>query len=350
VSEQHLAGGVSSVSLADTSFTHIRCRISDNPVNYELFADDFESSGDAGNVASAPYPVGSWHHQGWAGWSTEGSATSVDVGEFNGVAGREMRIGWGYDEVVTLYSTPVPVHAGQTYTFRGRWEIGNVVDVPRGFIAGIAEFSADDGSLVQRLTPDSLVFGNTNAPTIGETGVFSISLSPAELVAAGVSAGNRIGVFFHHDDGGVLYDDSHPLKNDVYYIDNVELAMDIDGMFGQWQINYGVSGASNDPDRDGLDNLAEFGLGGNPTNPLSLGHPPTFGNSSNVFHYVYPRRLNSGLSYWLETSDNLLSNDWKTSGYVELPMVGKLDPDFEAVTNEIPSIGNQTFIRLKISE
>jgi hypothetical protein len=31
-------------------------------------------------------------------------------------------------------------------------------------------------------------------------------------------------------------------------------------------------------------------------------------------------------------------------------MVGKLDPDFEAVTNEIPSIGNQTFIRLKISE
>ncbi len=320
--------------------------------NNAILFDDFETSVDSGDVTDPPYPVGVWHHQGTNEWERDSQPadTSVHIGDYNGVAGNEMRIGWGYDEVVTLYSTTTPIDTNRTYTFSGDWEVGNTLDVPRGFIAGLAEFSASDGALVQRLTPDALVFGNTNAPTIGETGVFSISLSPVELVAAGVAAGNRIGVFFHHDDGGVLYDDSHPLKNDVYYIDNVVLAMDIDGMFGQWQINYGVSGASNDPDLDGLDNLAEFGVGGNPTNPLSVGHTPTIVNLSNVFRYVYPRRLNSGLSYWLETSDNLLSNDWKTSGYMELPMVGNLDPDFEAVTNEVATTNNQAFIRLKISE
>jgi hypothetical protein len=227
VSEERYEGepALMQFSLSDTSFTHVRYRISDGVTGYELFADDFETSVDLGDVATAPYPVGAWHHQGGQEWMIDSSGpdTSVDVGEFNGIAGNELRIGWGYDEVVALYSTPAPIHTGQTYTLRGRWEIGNVLDMPRGFIAGLAEFSADDGSLVQRLTPDSWVFGNTNAPVAGEKGIFEVTLSSAELVAAGTAPGNRIGIFLHHDDGGDLYDDSHPQKNDVYYIDNVSL-------------------------------------------------------------------------------------------------------------------------------
>ena len=323
------------------------------PVTSEFFSDDFESSADAGDVAAAPYPVGVWHHQGSEEWMIDSSSadTSVEIGNYNGVTGEELRLGWGYDEVVTLYSTPVAIDTNQTYVFRGEWEIGNVLDSPRGFIAGFAEFSASDGSLVQRLTPDTWVFGNTIAPVIGETGTFEVILGPTDLDAAGTSPGNLIGVFFHHDDGGDLYDDSHALKNDVYYIDNAVLqTVDTVIMFEQWMLNYAVSDALADSDGDGLDNLSEFALGGNPADPSSQGRFPMFGKHSDVFRYVYPRRRNSGLSYWLETSDNLISNDWKTSGYVELPMVGNLDADFEAVTNEIPTTNTHTFIRLQIEE
>jgi hypothetical protein len=94
VSEEQYAGegSVLPLEFEAESFTHIRCRISDAPTGYELFADDFEIPADAGNIGSAPYPVGSWHHQGSAGWSIEDAAASVEIGEFNGIAGNELRI------------------------------------------------------------------------------------------------------------------------------------------------------------------------------------------------------------------------------------------------------------------
>ena len=64
--------------------------------------------------------------------------------------------------------------------------------------------------------------------------------------------------------------------------------------------------------------------------------------------FVYPRRIDSGLAYWLETSTNLVSNSWTNSGYAELPMNGTIDADFEAVTNTVPATDSQTFIRLRV--
>ncbi len=358
VSEQHYThdSATLQLSLGDTSFTHVRCRIPGSPACYELFADDFEASVDAGNVASAPYPVGSWHHQGTVEWRTEGSDTSVDIGEFNGVAGNEMRIGWGYDEVVTLYSTPVPIYTGQSYTFRGRWEITNVVDVPRGFIAGLAEFSAEDGALVQRLTPDSQVFGNTNNPVVGDSGTFEVTLGAAELAVAGTTPGNVIGVFLHHDDGGDLYDDSHPLKNDVYTIDNVSLgANGAVTMFDQWMVNHKVVGALVDSDADGLDNLSEFALGGNPTNADAAAILPVFGIvpdlGTNWLEYVYRRRndyIDRGLDYAIETTTNLISNDWNTNGVTEIG-TALIDEEFDSVTNRVSTEEHAgQFLRLKV--
>jgi len=120
--------------------------------------------------------------------------------------------------------------------------------------------------------------------------------------------------------------------------------------FEAWSLLYGVSGSTNDPDGDGLDNLREFGLGGDPTNGLHTGHAIAYGKAGGGMGYVYPRRKDSGLAYWLETSTNLISNVWTNNGYTELPMVGAIDPDFEAVTNQIPTAMDETFIRLRIEE
>jgi hypothetical protein len=320
--------------------------------NSALFADNFEISADAGDILSPPYPVGIWHHQGTNTWSRDDSSgdTSVQIGDYGTLSGREMRIAWGYDEAVTLVSTAAAIDTNRTYTLTGSWEMDSAPFLPLGFIAGFAEFSAADGSLVQRLTPDSLVFGDTNAPASGDTGTFAVELTPVDMTGAGITPGNTIGIFFHHDDDGVLYSESSSEKGDVYLVDDVVLAVDIDGMFGQWQFNYGVSGATADEDGDGVDNLHEFAYGGIPTNPASIGHLPVFGAESNGFRYVYPRRMNAGLLYTLETCDNLISNNWTAGGYTELPLKGSINADFEAVTNEIPVAADETFIRLHIED
>ena len=49
-----------------------------------------------------------------------------------------------------------------------------------------------------------------------------------------------------------------------------------------------------------------------------------------------------------ETSTHRMSGSWTDSGYTELPGTGTIDADFESVTNEISTVNDQTFIRLRI--
>jgi hypothetical protein len=122
--------------------------------------------------------------------------------------------------------------------------------------------------------------------------------------------------------------------------------------YDAWALGYGLIGpaaaATHDGDWDGLANLYEFGLGGNPTNGSDTGHPPRWSRNAGDMTYVYPRRLDSGLTYWLETSTNLVANDWTNSGYVELPETGTRGTDFETVTNTVPVTTSEGFLRLRI--
>ena len=110
--------------------------------------------------------------------------------------------------------------------------------------------------------------------------------------------------------------------------------------------SYQLTGS--DDDFDGLDNLAEFALGGNPTNPADQGYAIWFGSAGSIFHYVYPRRKNSGLLYMVETTTNLVSGVWTNAGLVELPAAGELDTQFDMVTNELSIFGANQFLRLHI--
>ena len=333
-----ITGRVSAVFDATTS------------TNGALLFDDFETSTDAGDVTAPPYPVGVWHHQTDMSWARDesGTDTSVQIGEYGNLSGNEIRLGWGYDEVVSLYSTADAIDPDRTYTLSGKWEMDSSPFLPLGFIAGLAEFSASDGSVVQRLTPDTLVFGNTNSPSLGETGTFSLVLTPADMADAGIAPGNRIGIFLHHDDDGVLYSEHGSEKGDVYLVDDVLLEVELDGLFDQWTLNYGVSGAATDSDGDGLDNLSEFALGGNPADPAHKGNVPSIGKSGDGLLYVYPRRKNSGLIYWLEGSTNLITGTWTNLSAVEFPNPGNLNADFESVTNHVSTEEDQSYIRLRV--
>ena len=129
--------------------------------------------------------------------------------------------------------------------------------------------------------------------------------------------------------------------------------------FTDWAEEYGLRGAdalsTNDYDGDGLGNLYEYGLGGDPTNPSSQGILPTFGTDgggTNGFRYVYPRRSDpaSGIAYHLELTTNLVSGVWTNAGY-ETVGAGPIDSEFDAVTNRIPAAAeDEQYIRLIIEE
>lgn len=111
--------------------------------------------------------------------------------------------------------------------------------------------------------------------------------------------------------------------------------------------------------RDGGDRptFYEYACGGVPTNTASSGYPMTADllqesgtNWLEVVH-AHRRNLEGNLSYVLETSSNLLPNDWKIGSAIKLPMTGTLDAEYEAVTNRIDTTGKTNeFIRLRIEQ
>ncbi len=125
--------------------------------------------------------------------------------------------------------------------------------------------------------------------------------------------------------------------------------------YADWARAYDLAGGeTDDDDNDGLPNLYEYAVGGNPTNAGDVGFASTTAvfaiGGTNWFEYVYPRRKGvSGLAYRLELSDDLTSTNWVSGGYIEIPPAGNLDAEFEAVTNRVDTTGTQKkFIRLGI--
>ena len=130
--------------------------------------------------------------------------------------------------------------------------------------------------------------------------------------------------------------------------------------FDAWKAEYGLEGSdaesSADPDGDGLDNLYEYALGGDPTNAANQGIPATYCFSSDAsgawMDYVYPQRSDpdSGIAYHIEVNDDLVFGDWVNANY-EVVGTGTIDSEFDSVTNRIPTDSkDEQFVRLIVEE
>ncbi len=173
--------------------------------------------------------------------------------------------------------------------------------------------------------------------------------------AVAISGGHNIsqnGIAFSPD--GKLLAMPNPDGADMMSVYNI--VVHAPSPFHNWIGEYGLGGADAaadaDPDGDGLDNIYEFGLGGDPTNTADQGMSPSFtaeGGAGSVT-YVYPKRLDSGLVYRLEINDDLVYGDWLDSGYTVVG-TGSIDSEFDAVTNQVSTaVKNEQFIRLIIEE
>jgi len=121
---------------------------------------------------------------------------------------------------------------------------------------------------------------------------------------------------------------------------------------GGWGVNIGSE--TNDYDLDGLSNLYEFGLGGDPTDPSDLGTSPAFAvaevGGSNVFGYVHPQRSDpdSGLTYSLALATDLVAGSWVTNAGYAITGTNVTGGTLDFVTNATDTVESQKYIRLII--
>ncbi len=136
-----------------------------------------------------------------------------------------------------------------------------------------------------------------------------------------------------------------------------------DSRYAAWLDAYPGLGAStnltDNPDGDLLDNLSEYALGGDPTDGNDVGNKSTFqaleDGGANYLEYVYAERTdnataNRGLTYFLETTTDLIIVPWANAGYVELGTgIEVFAPGFDAVTNRVSTdVESKRFIRLQV--
>ena len=146
------------------------------------------------------------------------------------------------------------------------------------------------------------------------------------------------------------------------YIDNLWVTSDLLTpvlLYNDWALGEGLTESNNaygqNPDGDGLDNLAEYGLGGQPTNPANQGIASTYGTmeegGTSWMTYVYARRSDydlRGLDYHLETTPDLIYSAWTNDNY-EVAGIGEPGGGFDYVTNRVSTdVENEQFLRVGI--
>ena len=156
--------------------------------------------------------------------------------------------------------------------------------------------------------------------------------------------------------GGVFYNNNLGQM----FADNFSVtspgAIEPPSIYDQWKKDYGISGEAptDDHDLDGLANVYEYGLGGDPTNAADQGTSPTYSfeesGGTNWLAYVYPRLLDPvGIDYYLELTGNLVVSAWTNDGYF-VGGTGSFNGEFDAITNMISTDPETTFVRLIIEE
>jgi hypothetical protein len=124
--------------------------------------------------------------------------------------------------------------------------------------------------------------------------------------------------------------------------------------FGQSD-NEGVSLDTADPDFDGRSNLAEFALGSDPNASDSSGvgsitSVAGFGPTGGTFFFNYTRSklATADVSYQVEWSDSLTTNDWHTTDVSESQVVTNGDTQQVQVT--VPrGTASHRFVRLRLT-
>jgi hypothetical protein len=111
-----------------------------------------------------------------------------------------------------------------------------------------------------------------------------------------------------------------------------------------------IGSETNDYDGDLKDNFYEYVFVGDPTNFAITGISPVFESSDAGLLLIYAQRANdASLKYELEACTNLVSGSWTNFDYV-VQGTNDTGGEFNEVTNRIPVVDPQLFIRLNVNQ
>jgi hypothetical protein len=277
--------------------------------NTALFGKTFSLTAAAANENSATAPITIWHNDGGLVAVQGQNSGRIDGA---GLATQNLeRLTWTLSGDVTLDFTGFSyanAHPANGVVQLSDWDT-EVLYGPYGVSAG-KQIIASDG--------------------------FSIGAGQGLVFAAVTNTTDGLGL------GGVSFDISE--SQALIYIN--------------WAAAYGlIGGMTDDDDLDGLDNLYEFAVGGNPTNgSVAPAYMPTGSliesSGSNVLQYVYTRRqpVPVDMQYYCEvSSQGLILPNWADAGYT-VTGEADADPGFRTVTNQTAVVEDLKFIKLTVEQ
>jgi autotransporter-associated beta strand protein len=244
------------------------------------------------------------------GTSTYTGNTAINDGVFGGSASLAGNLSFA-DAAKLVFNVgyTLTVAAGKQATFDGSFGI------------------ADLGGLSSEVSTGTytLISGNVDFSNIGNVG-----LANAAVLGGGKSA------YFQTNGNGDALVTVFATPTDQYAV--WATLCDLEG------------GRTDDDDGDGQLNVYEYGLGGDPTNSASLGILPVSAVVPGGMQYIHVKLsdANSGVTYTVKVTDDLVAPAWTTNGVDEVG-VGVLDAKFNIVTNQVSTaVKDAQFIRLII--
>ncbi|MCF7817602.1 MAG: LamG domain-containing protein [Kiritimatiellales bacterium] len=231
-------------------------------------------------------------------------------------------------------------------------------DVQQGAWTFVALRYANDGNATATVLYESQLGGDTalvasNSASVASVGAMSYGELAVNIPRIGVTQSVTATPRFHGAFDEIRLYNTALTDGELSALFNSSTVVP-QTAYEAWSNSYSlVYGPDGDDDSDGLSNLYEFGLVGDPTNSTDTGIAPTYATvadgGTNWFEYVYPQLSdpNSGLSYYLELTANL-TGTWTNSGYtVAGTNITGLTADY--VTNRVSTVDDASqFIRLKI--
>ncbi len=185
----------------------------------------------------------------------------------------------------------------------------------------------------------------SNDPSWGD--LFAEWVASGQLTAYGVS--NEVSRFEFD------YNTINPGYTTISAVPPVQSPLEL---YMEWAAGAGLdtngsnSAATFDVEPDGMNNLLEYALDGNPLVDDAASIQPTSELiDADTWEYVYNRRLDAtfrGLSYDIVAKENLVAPVWTHSGGSWETNSTPIDAFFESVTNVIPNSAGQGFIKLEV--
>ena len=168
----------------------------------------------------------------------------------------------------------------------------------------------------------------------------------------------RSGVFVHPEYDLTVFNIGFSAASAVtYYFDNFLVKAIQDPGYAGWAAGWGgidIGPETDDYDGDGLLNVYEYGLGGDPTNELDQGTSPEFGvmdiGGTDWFAYIHPQLSDpdSGLAYSLALKTDLVFGDWTTNSGYTVSGTNVTGGKLDFVTNVTDTVDETKYIRLII--